>query len=161
VNQPSKPVAAGLILALSAILLGFGLGGAFGAVESSIKGRLDASYAGDPASKEAVVKKSWEYLQRAHLHGGAIGTAALSSITLLIVLGRSGLVAQWSSAAFGAGALIYSLFWLFAGLKAPGLGSTGAAKEALKFMAVPGAGLCMAGLLGTIASVVSCCRRKA
>jgi len=59
----------------------------------------------------------------------------------------------------GAGALLYSLFWLFAGFTAPSLGSTGAAKEALSFIAIPGAGLCLLGVVGTILSVLkaSCC----
>jgi len=129
-----KSIAAGACLSLLAILLGFSLGGAFGAVEAPIKKHLDDSgsavlesvYKGDAAAKDAVVKKSWEYLKRAHMHGGAIGT----------------------------GALLYSLFWLWAGLKAPGIGSTGAAKESLSFIAIPGAGLSILGLCGTIISVV-------
>lgn len=162
VRDVPKLVTAGICLALTAVLLGFGIGGAFGAFEDPIKARLDASgtavletaYKGDPAAKDAVVKKSWSYLIRAHLHGGAIGTAALAATTLLILLTRLDLAAQLSSAAFGAGALLYSLFWLLAGFTAPGLGSTGAAKKALEFVAVPGAGLALLGLLGTFFCIV-------
>lgn len=153
-----KPMLAGLVLSLAAILFGFTLGGLFGGAEAALEGRLEASgaaaleavYKGDAAAKDAVVKKSWTYLQRAHLHGGAIGTAALASSTLLVVLGRVGPLAQLSSAAFGLGAVLYPAFWLLAGFLAPGLGSTGAAKEALKFLAVPGAGLTLFGALGTL-----------
>ncbi len=160
-----KPIAAGVCLSLLAILFGFALGGAFGAVETSIKKRLDDSgsavletvYKGDVGAKDAVVKKSWEYLQRAHMHGGAIGTAALASIATLILLCRLGALAQSSALAFGSGALLYSLFWLFAGLTAPGIGNTGAAKESLSFIAIPGAGLSILGLCGTIVSVVKAC----
>ena len=160
-----KSVAAGACLSLLVILLGFALGGAFGAVESTIKKRLDDSgtavlqsaYKGDAAAKDAVVKKSWEYLQRAHLHGGGLGTAALASIAVLILLCRLGLLEQLSALAFGSGALLYSLFWLIAGFTAPGLGSTGAAKESLSFIAIPGAGLCILGVCGTIFSVVKTC----
>ncbi|MEQ1919172.1 MAG: hypothetical protein ABL955_08240 [Elusimicrobiota bacterium] len=148
-----------------AILFGFGLGGAFGAVEGSIKKRLDDSgsavlqtvYKGDVAAKDAVVKKSWEYLLRAHMHGGAIGTASLASIAILILLCRLGVVAQLSALAFGSGALLYSIFWLLAGLMAPGIGSTGVAKESLSFIAIPGAGLSILGLCGTIVSVIKSC----
>ena len=160
-----RSMAVGVCLALLAILLGFVMGGVFGAVESSIKKHLDDAggavlhtvYQGDVAAKDAVVKKSWDYLKRAHLHGGAIGSAALGSILALILLCRLGLVAKVSAVAFGAGALIYSLYWLFAGLLAPGLGSTGVAKETLSIVAIPGAGLCLLGLAGTIFSVVKTC----
>jgi hypothetical protein len=160
-----KSIAVGACLSLLAILFGFVLGGAFGAVESSIKKRLDDSgtavlqsvYKGDVAAKDAVVKKSWEYLQRAHLHGGAIGTAALASVMALILLCRLGRLAKVSALAVSSGALIYSLFWFFAGLTAPGLGSTSVAKESLSFVAIPGAGLCILGLCGTIFSVVKAC----
>lgn len=172
-SVPIRPVprtiAAGACLSLLAILFGFVLGGAFGAVESSIKKRLDDSgaavldsvYKGDVAAKDAVVKKSWEYLKRAHLHGGAIGTAALASTAALMLLCRLGMAAQLSALAFGAGALLYSLFWLMAGLMAPGMGSTGAAKEALSFVAIPGAGLSILGACGTLFSVARACFFKA
>ncbi len=158
----SKSVAAGACFSLLTILLGFLLGGAFGAAEEPIKKRLNDSgtavlqsvYKGDAAAKDAVVKKSWEYLKRAHLHGGAIGTAALGSIIALINLCRPGILVSLSALSFGSGALIYSVFWLLAGFAATGLGSTGAAKESLSFIAIPGAGLCIIGLCGTIFSVV-------
>ncbi len=157
VRDVPMPVTVGICLALSSILFGFGLGGAFGDVEDSIKKRLDDSgtsvletaYRGDVAAKDAVVKKSFDYLVRAHLHGGAIGTAALASSLLLILLTRLDLAAQLSSLSFGAGALLYALFWFLAAFAAPGLGSTGAAKKSLEFVAVPGAGLAILGLCGT------------
>lgn len=158
VDPIPKPFSVGILLALLAILLGFGLGGVFGAAEDQMKQVLESSgtavldtvYHGDVAKKDAVVAKSWEYLQRAHLHGGAIGTAAMAAIAVLLLLSRRGLLACLSALAFGAGALLYSTFWLWAAWKAPGLGSTGAAKEALEFIAVPGAGLSMLGAAGTL-----------
>lgn len=160
-----KSIAAGLCLALLTVLFGFVLGGALGAAESSLKKRLDDSgnavlqsaYQEDVAAKDAVVKQSWGYLKRAHLHGGAIGTAAIGSIMALILLCRLDMLAKLSALALGSGALIYSLFWLCAGLAAPGLGSTGAAKESLAFVALPGAGLCILGLCGAFFSVVRDC----
>jgi hypothetical protein len=157
-----RPLAPGAILALLSIAFGFLLGGAFGAAEDPIKGHLRSSadavfetvYESDASKRDAVVSKSWTYLKRAHLHGGAIGAAALASIVLLGLLGNPGLLERISSGAFGAGALLYACFWLAAGLTAPALGSTGAAKEALGFLALPGAGLCLLGLGGTLASVL-------
>lgn len=157
-----KPLAPGIALALVSILFGFLLGGSFGAVEAQIKGYLgssadavfDSVYGGDTEKRDAVVKKSWAYMKRAHLHGGAIGTSALAAIMLLGLLGNPGLLEKGSAAAFGAGALLYACFWLTAGLTAPGVGSTGAAKDALGFIAIPGSGLCILGLGGTLYSVL-------
>jgi hypothetical protein len=160
-NQSStnlRSLAPGVILALLSILFGFFLGGAFGAAEDAMKNRLrvsadnvlDTVYGGDEQKRDAVVSKSWSYLKRAHLHGGGIGATALAAIVLLALLGPPGRLERISSAAFGAGALLYSIFWLAAGFTAPALGSTGAAKEALGFLALPGAGLSLLGLLGTL-----------
>jgi hypothetical protein len=157
-----KPLLPGAILALVSILFGFLLGGLFGAAEHSIKGQLSASadavfdtvYDGDQAQRDKIVAKSWSYLKRAHLHGGAIGAAALAAIVLLGLMGGVGTLERVSSIALGGGALLYSVFWLVAGFTAPGLGSTGEAKEALSFLAILGAGLCLLGLAGTLVSAV-------
>jgi hypothetical protein len=152
-----RPLAPGILLALLAIGLGFTLGGAFGAFEDLMKGHLedsaaavlDSVYAGDDAAASAVVRKSWNYFQRAHLHANALGTAALVAIVLLALTGPPDLIARASGLLFGAGALVYGLFWLAAGLTAPGLGSTGAAKESLAWLALPASGACVVGLAGT------------
>ncbi len=157
-----RPLAPGVVLALLSIAFGFLLGGAFGAAESSVKGHLRASaeavfetvYESDAAKRDAVVSKSWSYMKRAHLHGGAIGAAALASIVLLGLFGNPGLLERISATAFGAGSLLYSIFWLVAGLTAPAVGSTGEAKEALGFLAIPGAGLCLLGVVGTLLSAL-------
>lgn len=164
-NRPEavpRPVALGAVFALLSVLFGFALGGAFGAKEEALKGRLESSgqaalesvYKGDAAAKDAVVKKSWQYLLRAHLHGGAIGAAALGAIATLVLLCRLDFLAQASALCFGLGGLVYALFWLLAGFAAPGLGGTGAAKQALELVAVPGAGLSMLGAAGTLVCVV-------
>lgn len=152
----------GLCLSLFAILYGFALGGAFGLAEKGIKAHLNESglrvlnsvYQGDVAAKDAVVAKSWNYLQRSHLHGGGIGAAGVAVILAMLVLCRPGPISGWAAVAFGGGAILYSIFWLIAGLIAPGLGSTGAAKEALKFIAVPGAGLTLLGLATSIVLII-------
>ena len=160
-TNSSEALRPGAILALIAILLGFGLGGAFGAAEDSIKGWLkrsgesvtDSVYAGDTAKRDAVVSKSWSYMKRAHMHFGAIGAAALATIAILSILGSGGALDRYSALAFGAGGILYGAFWFFAALTAPAAGSTGAAKEALGFMAIPGAGLSILGVCGALFSL--------
>ena len=156
-NTPALMII-GLFLSMAAILYGFAIGGAFGLAEAAMKDNLnqsgtavlDAVYKGDVAAKDAVVAKSWEYMKRSHLHGGAIGAAGVGFILAMIVLCRPGRMAGWCAVAFGSGAIIYSVYWLFAGLIAPGMGSTGEAKEALNFIAIPGAGLTLLGMTGSM-----------
>ena len=163
VRERLRPLAPGLLLALLTLCFGFGMGGAFGAIEDSMKDGLSSSaeavldtvYAGDRAKMDAVVKKSWVYYKRAHLHANGLGTSALACILLLSVLGKPGPLERAGAAAFGIGALLYSVFWLMAGTTAPGLGSTGAAKESLRLIAIPGSGLCIVGLLLTLYATVT------
>jgi hypothetical protein len=153
----------GLVLSLLTILFGFGLGGAFGAAEDSLKQRLrdgasgakDTIYAGDEAKMNAVVDKSWAYLKRAHLHGGAIGAVALGATLLTAALRRPGRRTRAGvSLALGAGGLGYALFWLLAGFSAPSLGGTGPAKDAFEWLAVPSAGLLLLGILAVLVLTV-------
>ena len=153
----------GLAVAVLAVLFGFAMGGIFGLNEDIIKDRLAASaaavtatvYRGDASAAEPVVAKSWDYMQRAHLHGGAIGTAAIGLIVVLLLIGTSPRTTRVLSLALGAGALGYSVFWMWAGFIAPGLGSTGAAKESLRWLAMPSSGAVM---LATAAVAVLCVR---
>ncbi len=155
------PMMIGLTLAFIGVLLGFVLGGAFGLMEPSILAHLKASgeavlattYGGDIAKLDAVVDKSWNYLLRAHMHGGAIGSAALGAISILLITTGRGGIAQLSALAIGAGALIYPTFWMVAAFAAPGLGGTGAAKDAFEWIAIPGAGLAIVGAIGCIIAV--------
>jgi hypothetical protein len=85
-------------------------------------------------------------MQRAHLHAGATGTAAVALIGMLVLIGAAPRHLRVTAWLLGLGVLGYSAFWLWAGFRAPGLGSTGAAKESLRWLAMPSAG---AMLLGT------------
>jgi hypothetical protein len=142
-----------MALTLAGFLFGFGLGGVFGAAEASIKGTLKASadavldtvYAGDAAKAKAVVSKSWSYCKRAHMHGGGMAAAALAMILLLAAMPACGRYKFAASTMLGIGALGYPLFWLLAAFRAPGMGSTGAAKESLAFLALPTSGCFIAG----------------
>lgn len=145
----------GTALALLTLLYGFGLGGTFGLFEDNIKGHLkseaqqvlDTEYGGDEAAMKKVTDKSWVYFKRAHLHANGLGTAALALILLLSHLPLDRRVRRLTALALGLGALGYPLFWMLAGLRAPGMGGTGAAKESLQWLAVPSSGLCCLGLL--------------
>jgi hypothetical protein len=164
-RQPDSLQAAlpGLAVAVLTVLFGFAMGGLFGLNEEIIKGRLAASasavtatvYHGDAAAAEPVLAKSWDYMQRAHLHGGAIGTAAIGLIVVMLLIGTRPRTTRVLGLALGLGALGYSIFWMWAGFLAPGLGSTGAAKESLQWLAMPSAGAVM---LATAAVAVLCVR---
>lgn len=124
------------------------MGIVFGLNEDVIKSRLNADaaevlgtiYKDDNAAAKAVVDKSWNYMQRAHLHAGGMGTTAVALITVLCLVGASRPATALISVALGAGGLGYSVFWMWAGFRAPSLGSTGAAKESLKWLAMSSSG---------------------
>jgi hypothetical protein len=158
----------GLVLAVLTILFSQGIGIVFGLNEDAIKSRLktsaaavrDTVYKGDDAAIKAVLDKSWGYMQRAHLHGGGMGTTALALIVLVGLIGASRLVTTAVSLGLGAGGLGYSIFWMWAGFCAPALGSTGLAKESLKWLAMPSSGaFVVATLTVLVLLVVSLVRR--
>jgi hypothetical protein len=143
-----RPALPGLLFAVLTLLFGFGLGIVFGLNEDAIKSRLNASaaevretvYRGDDAAIKTVLDKSWVYMQRAHLHAGGLGTAAIGLILVVVLLGTSPGLTRAISLGLGLGGLGYSVYWLGAGFLAPGLGGTGAAKESLKWVAMPSSG---------------------
>ncbi len=154
-NKNLVPMKFGVLFALLTLAFGFGMGGAFGAFESKIKGHLkekgkevlSTAYKGDEAKMKKVTDKAWIYCKRAHLHANGLGAIALSCILLLSFLRGSGAIKSVAAWGLGLGGFNYSLFWLFAALRAPGMGSTGMAKESLKWLAVPSAGLCILGIV--------------
>ena len=156
------PLAPGLFLSLMSIFFGFVLGALFGALESGFKPMLrdrgkavlKEVYGGDADKLEAVVSKAWKYAIRGHIHGGGIGTSALAANLLLACLGVPGTLEKLSGLAFGAGSLIYSFFWIAAAFRSPAVGKPKQAKEDLWWIAMPGAGLCLLGLLGTTLSLL-------
>lgn len=155
----SRAARLGALIAVLTVLFGFGLGGVFGFKEAIIKSALAARatavtatvYHGDAAAAKPVLDKAWTYMQRAHLHAGASGTAAMALIATLVLAGVPARAARITSLLLGLGALGYSVFWLWAGFLIPGLGSSGPAKEALRWLAIPSAG---AMLLGTLCTLV-------
>ena len=152
----------GLVLAILTILFGQGMGVVFGLNEDAIKSRLKASaaavresvYKGDDAAIKAVLDKSWVYMQRAHLHSGGMGTTALGLIVLVCLIGGARRVIAAVSLGLGAGGFGYSIFWMWAGFRAPGLGGTGVAKESLKWLAMPSSGTFALATAGVLISLI-------
>lgn len=143
-----RAASGGLLFAILTILFGQGMGIAFGLNEDLIKDRLKADavavqetiYKNDQAAMKAVTDKSWSYMKRAHLHAGGMGTTAVALIVVVCLIGASHKVSTVISLLLGVGGIGYSVFWMWAGFRAPGLGSTGAAKESLEWLAMPSSG---------------------
>lgn len=155
-----QPVLPGLLAALCTLLFGFILGIVFGLNEDIIKSRLATSgeaarteFYSDSESLDKVLAKSWVYMQRAHLHAGSLGTAAIAMILLVVFLKIPAVVRMAISLALGLGGLGYSVYWLWAGFRAPGLGGTDASKESLSWLAIPSSGAIVLGTL-VVAAVV-------
>jgi hypothetical protein len=147
-NSSLRAASLGLVFAVLTILFGQGMGIVFGLNEDAIKNRLKAAatevrdtvYKGDDAAIKVVLDKSWTYMHRAHLHAGGMGTTALGLTILVCLLGVSRRMTAAISVGLGAGGFGYSIFWMWAGFRAPALGGTGAAKESLKWLAMPSSG---------------------
>ncbi|MEX0774491.1 MAG: hypothetical protein WD042_02130 [Phycisphaeraceae bacterium] len=157
-----RPMLPGLLLALLANLYGVGLGITFGLNEDAIKTHLKTqgqavlatAYNNNQAKLDGVLDKSWTYFKRAHLHANGLGTTAVALILLLAVLPGGGRINAGTALALGTGALGYAVYWMVAGLRAPGLGSTGAAKDNLTWLAMPTSGLFALGLAIVIVQVL-------
>jgi uncharacterized membrane protein YebE (DUF533 family) len=156
----------GLLLALLTILYGQGMGIFFGVNEQGIKNRLKASaaavretvYKNDDAAIKVVLDNSWNYMKRAHLHAGGMGTTAFVLMLTVGLLGTARGLSVLLGLALGLGGLGYSVYWMWAGFRAPGLGATGAAKESLKWLAMPTSGAFVLATLVVLALVVSALR---
>ena len=160
--EKMKVVRIGILLSLLTLLFGFASGGFFGSSEDQIKDHLkdqaqavfDTVYKGDSVNMKKVTDKSWVYLKRAHFHANGLGAISLAAILLLMFMPGALFIKKLTAILLGLGSLGYSLFWMFAALKAPGLGSTGAAKEALAFLAIPSTGFCIIGLIAVFLIVL-------
>ena len=116
---------------------------------------LETVYRGDEAAMNKVSKRSWNYMKRAHLHAGGMGTTAVALILLVGLLGVARPVAKATSIALGGGGLGYSAFWMWAGFRAPGLGGTGPAKESLRWLAMPSSGAFVLATVGVLCLVIA------
>lgn len=133
----------GVMLALLAILFGGFLGLTFGCCEDAIKDQLktsadavlDTKYQGNPELAKKVTDKAWVYFKRAHFHSQTMGVMAIVFSIILASLKFKPKFQLGISLLSGLGALGYGIFWLLAALLAPGMGGTGAAKEAVGIIA--------------------------
>ena len=133
----------GVLVAMMSILFGGSMGLSFGCCEDNIKGifkgnaekALSGVYGGDQAKAEEVVKKSWVYMKRAHLHSQTMGVISIAFSLLVAWLSFPAHAQMGISLLSGLGSLGYGIFWLLSGFLAPGMGSTGAAKESVALIA--------------------------
>ena len=146
----------GVLVAVIAILYGGLMGLSFGCCEEDIKRTLNSSvqeamttkYEGDQAKADKVVKKSWVYMKRAHLHSQTMGVISIAFSFLVAWLAYPAKAQFAISLLSGLGALGYGFFWMLSGYLAPGMGSTGAAKESVGLIAqASGSAFFVAGLL--------------
>ena len=151
----------GILVAIIAILYGGLMGLSFGCCEEDIKRTLNSSaqeamagkYEGDQAKADKVVKKSWVYMKRAHLHSQTMGVISIAFSLLVAWLSFPARAQLGISLLSGLGSLGYGVFWMLSGFLAPGMGSTSAAKESVGLIAQASggaffvAGLSLFGLL--------------
>ncbi len=153
-----RPVLPGLILGVVTLLLGFGLGVVFGLKEDALKEKLTADatavlptvYQGDSTQIRSVVNGAFTYMQRSHLHSGGLGAVAVTLSVVVVLLGTGAGLARLVSSGLGLGALGYSSYWLWAGLRAPSVGGTGVAREQLAWYAISTSGLMVASTVAVL-----------
>ncbi|MBR9729147.1 hypothetical protein ACFOD0_16780 [Shewanella intestini] len=153
-----KPIRIGIMLCLVTILFGYILGGAFGAANSTIKGyfhqQVYVTHAQNFTSEQDKVtayNKAKAYIKRAHLHSGAIGSAALVTILALGFCGVSERKKKLTSIMIGFGASGYGVFvWTLMALMTPMIGKS-AAHELVAVLAIP-TGLAL--VVGTIVTMI-------
>ena len=139
-----KPVKTGLILRLITILFGFSIGALFGAKNKEMKAYFhEQAYVVNAATfpkaedQELHYSKAKDYLKRAHLHAGAIGTAGLATLLLLSLLNVSDKKKKVTSLLVGVGASGYGIgVWTLMAFATPILGKHGA-HETLAWLAIP------------------------
>lgn len=167
-KQDLVPMKFGALLSLFTLLLGFGLGALFGLAEESVKAKLletakqtlAASATDLEQEAKSLTGRAWTYMKRAHLHANGLGTSALAMIMLMTFLPAGDGMKKISSLLLGIGALGYSTFWLLAAQRTPALGSTSAAKDSLRWLAMPTSSFLLLGLLLVIWMVIQSLRSR-
>ncbi|HZW07059.1 MAG TPA: hypothetical protein VFF65_08035, partial [Phycisphaerales bacterium] len=139
----------GLLLSMGTLLGGFGLGVVFGAFEQPLRAELTGlateSIAADPGapsySAESRVEKAWTFLRRSHLHANGMATTSLILIGLTPMLGAARRTQRVISSLLGMGSAGYAAFLVVAAFRTPVMGDPVIAKESLKWLAMPAAGV--------------------
>lgn len=154
VKSSLQEIKVGLVLVLMTLFFGYALGPIFGVLENDIKSyiqqeavkNLETAYNNDQAKLKKITLKSWTYIKRGHFHANGIGTTAIALTLFLLIIETSLLKKKIAVFLMGFGGLFYSLCWTIAGLNAPALGSTGAAKAQLVYLATPAATMATVGI---------------
>ncbi len=162
------PALAGLFFAALTLVFGFGIGIVFGVAEDKMKGGLAASaaavrstvYKDNDAAIKANLDKAWSYVKRAHLHAGVLGGTDGALILVTAVLGAPAGLSRAISLGLGLGGLGYSVYWLLAAYRVPGMGSSTAAKESLSWLAMPSSGVIVLATLAVTALIAARLRSR-
>ena len=151
-----KHIRFGLAFAMLAILFGGLMGLGFGCCEDSFKDKfkedatsvLKEKYNGDQNKADKVSAKSWVYMKRAHLHSQTMGVISIVLSLIAAGLAFPPLLQTYISLMSGLGSIGYGLFWFLAGFLAPGMGSTGIAKETVGLVGQVSAGSFFIAVVG-------------
>jgi hypothetical protein len=151
----------GLVLSLLTLLLGFGLGIAFGAGDKDLRAALNEAALGaverapEGPAAEVRVDRAWTFLRRAHLHANGMATTGIVLIALTPLLGVRRPFQQMIAGSLGAGSAGYAMFLIASALRTPSIGDASAVKESLRWLAMPAAGVYV---LATLAFTGLVCR---
>lgn len=140
-----SPIRWPMVIVLLSILFGTGMGIVFGVWEDVLKAKIAdqlqfnqklQSLAPEQQEKEKENLKSraWQYVKRAHLHGGGISALSLGLLLLLARLKLNKKIKFYLGSLLAFGGFLYPFFWLGAAYFTPALGAT-AAKEKVEFLA--------------------------
>jgi hypothetical protein len=154
------PVLPGLIISFLAIVVGTGLGMAFGIYEEPIRDYLAAQIrdhpdvhdqAPDNLKRDATM--AWRDIQRAHFHAQGLGALGVGIILVLSLSWVSAPVKRWVALATGLGALLYPFCWLLMGLRVGPMGAE-AAHASVDWLAGVSVPLFFGGMLLTLLILV-------
>ena len=155
-KEAMAPVIPGLLISLLAIVVGTGLGMAFGVYEDQIKGALLADVKAHPQIHEQSadnlkkqVGDGWRYIQRAHFHAQGLGALGVGIIVVLGLSWVSASVKKWVALATGVGALLYPFCWLLMGLRIGSMGKK-AAHASVDWLAALSIPLFFGGMMLTL-----------
>jgi hypothetical protein len=155
-KEAMAPVIPGLMMSFLAIVVGTGLGMAFGLYEDQIKDGLLADVKAHPQIHEQTpdnikrqVGDGWRYIQRAHFHAQGLGALGVGIIVVLGLSWVSAAVKKWLALATGVGALLYPFTWLLMGLRIGSMGKQ-AAHASVDWLAALSIPLFFGGMMLTL-----------
>jgi hypothetical protein len=155
-KEAMAPVIPGLLFSFFAIVVGTGLGMAFGIYEDQIKDALMADvtahsqvHVQTPDNIKKQVGDGWRYIQRAHFHAQGLGALGVGIIVVLGLSWVSAPVKKWVALATGVGALLYPFTWLLMGLRIGSMGNK-AAHASVDWLAAVSIPLFFGGMMLTL-----------